>query len=353
MGPIAVGDVISFLETDFPLHFQESWDNSGLQIGSFDRIVDRVVVSLDVDQCSLEKASSSSLIISHHPLFFKPLKSLDFNLPLGSLVQKIINLGVSVYSAHTNLDVCCHGVSDELASLFEILEPKVLKVSQTIPLYKLVVYVPVEAFEVFRLAMLDAGLGHIGAYSHCSFSALGEGTFKPGEATSPYIGQVGQLSKVSEYRFESIIDSLNLSRVLAVMKQVHPYEEVAYDVIKLDNSAQSLGFGRYGVTQSIHARELENIMPGVWKGSHETDRIITSLAVCGGSGGDLVEVAVKKNVQCLVTGDVDYHQSCLARDYGLLVFDVGHRASESVILEPLRKRLQNHFGDNLQVIVSN
>lgn len=101
--------------------------------------------------------------------------------------------------------------------------------------YKLVVYVPLTHFDKVREAIGKAGGGKLGKYSFCSFTTKGIGRFKPEKGAKPYMGVVGKLESVEEERIEVTCDKKSFKSIISAMKKVHPYEEVAYDVYKLEN----------------------------------------------------------------------------------------------------------------------
>ncbi|HXF60177.1 MAG TPA: hypothetical protein VNK95_01090 [Caldilineaceae bacterium] len=98
---------------------------------------------------------------------------------------------------------------------------------------KLVVFVPKSHADVVRQAMGDAGAGRIGLYSHCSFSGEGVGRYQPLEGAHPAIGEVGKPEAVAEERIEAVCERAQAKAVIAAIRQVHPYEEVALDIYPL------------------------------------------------------------------------------------------------------------------------
>jgi hypothetical protein len=101
--------------------------------------------------------------------------------------------------------------------------------------YKVVVFVPWGALDVVRAAMARAGAGVIGAYDWCSFAAKGRGTFRGGEGASPAVGEAGRLEEVTEWRLEMVAAGDVVEQVVAALVAAHPYEEVAYDVYRLED----------------------------------------------------------------------------------------------------------------------
>ena len=101
--------------------------------------------------------------------------------------------------------------------------------------YKLVVFVPQTHVENVRIAVCSAGAGHSGKYDNCAFMAPGIGCFRPLKGAKPFKGQKGKLERVGEARLETIVPASKIKRVIAAMKKAHPYEEPAYDVVRLEN----------------------------------------------------------------------------------------------------------------------
>lgn len=117
-----IKDVIKFLEERFPLSLQEDWDNSGLQIGNIENDLTNIMISLDLDEQTIQKAKEKScnLIINHHPFLFSSIKSIDLNEEKGKIIKDLIKNDITVFAMHTNLDIGKGGVNDNLAKLLEL-----------------------------------------------------------------------------------------------------------------------------------------------------------------------------------------------------------------------------------------
>ncbi|MQL53145.1 Nif3-like dinuclear metal center hexameric protein, partial [Desulfofundulus thermobenzoicus] len=240
--------ICELLEGLAPLELAEPWDNPGWQLGDPGVPVERVLLSLDVDEgvCREAIEMSARLIITHHPLFFKEIKEIRLDSPRGALVAGLIKAGIGVYAAHTNLDSARWGVNDALARRLNLRDIQVLRPVREKYL-KLVVFVPLDHVDGVREALGKAGAGWIGNYSDCTFGVQGTGTFRPREGTNPYIGTRGQLEKVPEVRLETILPKRLEKQVIEAMLRAHPYEEVAYDLYPLANSFPTgRGLGRVG-----------------------------------------------------------------------------------------------------------
>lgn len=244
MGKLVNGqEIIRLFEQFSPKALAVEGDKIGLQIGTLNKKIKNVMVTLDVLEETVDEAIAKNvdLIIAHHPPVFRPLKNIVTDQPGGRLIEKCIKHDIAVYAAHTNLDVADGGVNDMLADALGLEETKVLVPTYAESLKKLAVYVPKEYEEKVRKALGDAGAGHIGAYSHCAFSSEGIGSFRPLEDANPFIGQAGELERVQEVRIETVYPSGIEKTVLAAMKKAHPYEEVAFDIYPVEQSPLQKG----------------------------------------------------------------------------------------------------------------
>lgn len=346
---VKAAQIINFLEEFAPPDLAETWDNSGLQVGSLNAEVQGVLLALDPDPASVaEAARLGYMLITHHPLLIKGISRIDTARTPGMLIRQALLADVTIYCLHTNLDSTPGGVSDCLAELLGLSGIKVLK-PQPANLFKLVVYVPLSHMDSLRKALGEAGAGHIGQYSHCSFAALGEGSFLPGDGANPYLGSPGQLELVQEYRLETVIKPSHLGRALAAMAKVHPYEEVAYDLFRIENMAEH-GLGRIGKlpeSVSLHDFALRVAKTLGCSGVRVTgsDQPVQKVAVVGGSGADYLREAWQKGAHCLITGDIKYHQAKQAEELGIALIDPGHYHSEALILPVLAQLLARAVPD--------
>ena len=345
---IKAKEVIDLIEQMAPLSLAETWDNSGWQTGDPQQSVRRVVVALDFTREVLIVAEreKAELIIPHHPFIFKPLRALRYDQPAGALLRDLVQAGISLYSAHTNLDNAATGVSQVLANKLGLQETQVLGISQREKLIKLVVFIPAGHEDAVRQAVSAAGAGWIGNYSHCTFQTEGTGTFLPLKGAAPYLGRTGQLEKAAEYRLETVVPERLVKPVVQAMLTAHPYEEVAYDLYPLQLAGPGYGPGRIGKLAnpgklSSLAEQVKSVLqlpilrtyghPGQW---------IERAAVCGGSGAFLIPEAAAQGAQVLITGDVKYHEVQEAHDLGLAVIEAGHGPTEFPAIECLTAYLQ-------------
>lgn len=241
--------IIEMFEQFSPKQYAMEGDPIGLHVGQLNKPVTKVMIALDVLEEVVDEAIECGveLIIAHHPLIYRPLKKIDTTVAGGRIIEKLIKHDIAVYVAHTNLDVAKGGVNDLLADALQLQDTEVLIPTHETALKKLVVYVPKVDEQKIREALGKAGAGAVGNYSYCSFSGEGTGRFLPGEGSEPAIGSLGKLEAVAEVRVETIFPENIEKKVLSAMIKAHPYEEVAYDIYKLENKGESLGLGKIGV----------------------------------------------------------------------------------------------------------
>jgi dinuclear metal center YbgI/SA1388 family protein len=255
-----VSEVMAALDTIAPPHLALDGDPRGLLIGDPAATVDSVLVALDVTPSIARQASETGaqMIIAHHPLIYHPLKRLVATEPHPSGVAlHCARHGIALACAHTNWDVAPGGVNDILARLAGIEdEAKSLRITYREPLVKVVVFVPVASREAVMEAMATAGAGALGHYDRCAFWTDGVGTFRPLSGASPYVGAIGHAGTVSESRLEMMVSAAKSADVVAAMKAAHPYEEVAYDVYPIANTASEYGLGRIGELPKPSPRAL-------------------------------------------------------------------------------------------------
>lgn len=356
-----VKDVIKYLNELAPPFLIEKWDNSGLQVGSFNKEVKKVLLSLDVSQKAINYGINNKvdMIITHHPFFFDNVKRISYDDNRGKILYNLIKKDITVYSLHTNLDACSNGVSEILGNLLKIKDMKVLAPTHTEKLYKLVVFVPQTHSEEVRKAITEKGGGHIGNYSHCTFSTKGIGTFKPLKGTNPFIGEEGKIEEVEEIRIETVLLSTKLPDAIEGMKEAHPYEEVAYDVYPLINKYVEYGHGRIGFLEKAttikdYAEEIKiSLNCDDIRVYGNLNKRVKKVALCGGRGADFISDAFKKGADVYVTGDIKYHDAQLASELGISLIDAGHYHTEKHILDYLKKYIIERSRDEISVEIFN
>ena len=346
---VTLSEFVRWLEGLIPPSFQEGYDNSGLQVGDPAAMVSSVLLTVDVTPEVIEEAIAGGfdLVLSHHPLIFRPLKRLAFGSNSEACVAAAIRNGISVYSAHTSFDNMGSGVSRIPAEKIGLEGIRVLEPLKG-KLMKLVTFVPESHAGAVRDALFAAGAGSIGNYDSCSFNVSGEGTFRAGEGAEPFAGRVGELHTEPEVRIEVVIPSHLKGACISAMLAAHPYEEVAWDLIALENEYTGAGAGAAGTLPAPLAGTalLERLrtltgLP-VIRYSGAPARTITTVAVCGGAGSHLISSAARAGADAFITGDIKYHTFTEASKE-MLVADIGHYESEKFSLEILYNLIQKKF----------
>lgn len=344
-----IADIVQYLNAFAPYTYQESYDNSGLLVGDAQKEVTGIVVALDCTEAVVEEAVAmgANVVLTHHPLIFKGLKRLTGSNYVERTVIKAIQHDVALLAIHTNLDNVFFGVNHMIGSQLGLQQMRILAPKDAV-LFKLGVFVPADAAETVRNAMAEAGAGQIGNYDSCSFSVAGSGRFRPGDEAQPYIGESGKLEVVSEERIEVVVNQHALSAVERAMKNAHPYEEVAYDVVAMRNTNEYIGSGMVGELaepMEVHAF-LQFVKAqfgcGVIRFTQPHRETIRKVAVCGGSGGFLLKDAIRAGADVFITADYKYHEFFDA-DQKIVIADIGHFESEQFTSHLLVDKLTKKF----------
>ena len=341
--------ITNYLESLAPLNYQENYDNSGLIVGNANDEVNAALVALDCTEQIVDEAIAKgcNLIITHHPIVFKGLKKFNGKTYVERVVQKAIKNNIALYAIHTNLDHVAHGVSGEICKRLGIENAKILAPKNNL-LKKLVTFCPTAQADEVRNALFSAGGGDISNYSECSFNVEGTGTFKAGNGTNPFVGQVGEQHREAEVRIETIFKVQDERKILLALLENHPYEEVAYDIYALENKLDNVGAGMIGwLPQEMEAHEflhhVKNKMQAkVIRHTNLLGRKIKKVAVCGGSGSFLLKQAIAAGADAFITADFKYHEFFDAEDK-LIICDIGHYESEQFTSNLLIDNIQEKF----------
>lgn len=344
-----IHEVIDILERFAPVRYQESYDNSGLLLGNRNSPVKGVLLTLDVTEKVVDEAImlGANLIIAHHPLIFTGLKSVTGKNSTEKIVIRCIKNDIAVYAAHTNIDNNFRGVSYKMAEKLSLKDVQPL-VTYSGQLLKLVTFIPESHADQVRKAIFDAGAGTIGNYDSCSFNITGEGTFRAMEGAKPFVGQINELHKEREIRFETIFPQHLEDQIVRAMLKSHPYEEVAYDIYPLTNENPLTGAGAVGTLeneeqeQSFLLKVKDVFGCQVIRHTDFLNKPVKKVAVCGGSGYIFLKNAIKSHADVFITADLKYHQFSEAEDK-ILLADIGHYESEQFILEVFYDLLIKNF----------
>lgn len=351
-----ISAIISALEAWANPAIQEKWDNSGLQLGSPMDECTGVLVCLDVTPAIVDEAAKlgCNLIVSHHPLFFKPLKKLTGSTPAGACALNAIAAGITIYSSHTAADSARGGVSYLLAERLGVKPLKALAPLEG-QLVSLRVTVPADHAMAVQAALFDAGAGALGAYDCCSFASEGTGTFRPLPNSNPAIGQVGEAQTVDETEIAVVLTADKMRAVEQALLQTHPYEMPAYQFTPMLNTIADMGLGVYGIFEAEEpmgqlqfAQHVKKTLgcKGLRTSAIDPDPElrIRRVAVCGGAGGEFIGRAAAMGAQAYVTADVRYHDFVDYRGQ-LLIIDAGHFDTEAPFKQAVAQMIAGKFPD--------
>ncbi|MFS3128762.1 Nif3-like dinuclear metal center hexameric protein [Nocardioides sp. Bht2] len=358
-----LGEVVDLLHRWYPPATADSWDAVGLVLGDPGRSVRKVHFAVDPSPEVAEEAvaAKADLLVVHHPLFLKPVTSVAATTPKGRTLQTLATGGCALLTAHTNADQALSGVSESLALALGLTDLTPIIAAPAEPRDKFVVFVPTDAAAPVRAAMAEAGAGAIGDYDHCSFSAHGVGRFRPLPGADPAIGTVGDIAVVEEDRIEVVVPRRLRSAVLVAMRNAHPYEEPAFDIVELaDAGEQSTGTGRIGTvpatTLAEFAQHVAGVLPATEHGVRvggDPQRPVSRVAVCGGAGDFLLDRLAGSDVDVYLTSDLRHHPAAeFLEKNGPALIDVAHWAAESTWLPVVRQRLADALGDTVECTVS-
>ncbi|MBF6627685.1 MAG: Nif3-like dinuclear metal center hexameric protein [Proteiniphilum sp.] len=329
-----IKEIIQLIEQVAPLPLQEDYDNSGLQVGDQGREVTGVLLSIDVTENVIDEAIAlgCNLIISHHPLAFRPFRSLTGKNYVERCMMEAIRNDIAIYAAHTNLDNARGGVNYKLAEMLELQNVKILQPKEN-ALLKFVTTVPVQHADSVRNALFNAGAGHIGNYDSCSYNLTGEGTFRPREGANPHAGELGTFHFEPEVRIETVIPVMKKEEVLRALLAIHPYEEPVFDLYPIANEWGQNGSGVVGVLpEAMPEQEFLYLLKDIFnlptiRHTKIEGKEIRDVAICGGAGAFLIPRAISYGADAFITGEARYN------DYydvegRLLLAVVGHYESE-------------------------
>ena len=353
-----VCDVIEIMENWAPSQLAESWDNVGLISGDPENNIESVIVTLDITEetISLAQKNRPSIVVSHHPPIFRPLKNLSGSEMSSRIIRSAVKKDLSLYTSHTNLDQASDGVSKALAEKLELKNITFLSPGN-FEFFKFVIFTPPEYTDKIREAAGYAGAGIIGEYRLCSFTSRGTGTYIPSNDASPYEGKSAELSRVSEDRIEMVVPAPLISKVVEETRKVHPYEEMAYDLIHLHQKEPFFGYGAFGdlqkplelpffiekVSQSLNIEKL--------KVSKCEKKSIKHVAVMGGRGKDYISKAISVGADAFVTGEIGHHDF-LDNGSSIILVDASHRATELPVLNKIKERLHTSQSlKNIEIII--
>lgn len=343
-------EICQYLDSVFPLAYQEDYDNSGLLVGDPQNEVFGILICFDLTERIIDEAIAEkrNLIVSHHPLIFKGLKKINKTSASERIIIKAIKNDISIYAAHTNLDNSKNGINGYVANLLGLKNSKILSPVED-DLFKLIVFCPEDHAGNVRQSMFSAGSGNVGNYDSCSFNSEGFGTFRGNEAATPFVGNKNEIHFEKEQKIETIVPKYLLNSVLSAMIKAHPYEEVAYDLIPLKNLNIEVGAGIVGdLPKVLPVKEFMEILKSTLQlqiirhNSSDLSQEIHRVAYSGGSGSFLIHSAFREKADIFISGDIKYHDFFDFQNR-LLIADIGHFESERMVQDILFDVLTKKF----------
>ncbi|MDD5622859.1 MAG: Nif3-like dinuclear metal center hexameric protein [Actinomycetota bacterium] len=334
-------DLTLCLDRIFNKDIAPGWDKTGLQIGNLEKDIKKILVALDVSLEVADEAvkTKSDLVLTHHPLIHDPLDNILSSTTGGKQILKLIENGIASYCAHTNYDAMAGGLNDLIAGKLDLVNTEIIE-DRYEQWYKFTVFVPIEVEEEIRKVICSRGGGQWKDYSYCTFNTKGKGTFIPGKGSKPYTGKAGKMSYVDEVRIECIVKETNLDSLINAVAKVHPYEEMAYDIYKIENKFRESGFGRLGELKkpqyfknlaSTIKKTLE-IDSFAWMSKNDIkakDKKIQKVAVASGSSDSLTDRFVDMECDLIIVGEIKYHNALRIAESGKIIITTGHGSSEA------------------------
>jgi dinuclear metal center YbgI/SA1388 family protein len=345
-----ISTVLNHLESRFPLHWQEEFDNCGVQCGDRQQEITGALICFDISELVVNEAIAlgKNLIISHHPLIFgNGLKKIEPNNTIGRIICKTLKNNILIYSMHTCIDAGAGGGNDLFAEKLNLQEVELLS-PKCLQMQKLSFYVPVDFAVSVKDALFALGCGQTGNYERCCYTQEGIGSFKPKAGAQPFIGEQSREETVPEQRIELLFPSVLQSAVIKTLYRVHPYEEPAFDIMPVIKEYQNVGLGRIGklahpMTMADFCQFMKKQLDlKTFRISGKINRKIEKVALCGGSGGSFIKTALTAGADVYITGDVRYHDFFIA-DNQMIIADIGHFESEHFIREIICAELKGKF----------
>lgn len=359
-----VKDLVDRFEQFAPKKLAIDHDPVGLQIGSLNNELHKVMTTLDVRPEVVDEAIANSVdfIFAHHPVMFHPAKNLNLDVPQNAMYAKLLTHGITVYAAHTNLDSADGGMNDWLAQQLGLLHIGGLVPGYESSVFRLTVQVPKVYATAVRMSLVDAG-GEVSSDQFAGYTYEIDGTvyYVPKAGADPTIGVAGEPREVEDSRLEFEVPERKLSTVLKTLRDVHPLNNPLYNLIKLADKRYRFTMGRIGelptqMSLEDFAKKCKQVfnISGLRVIANDLSRPVKKVAILGGDGGKFFNLAQQKGADVYVTGDVYYHtgHDMLAAD--LPVIDPGHHI-ESICIPRLASLFQKWATENnwpLQVIQS-
>ena len=350
---------INILNQIAPIEFAEDFDNVGLLVGNENNILTNILVCHDALETVIDEAiaKNCNFVICFHPIIFSGLKKITGKSYVERAVMKAIRNDIAIYAMHTALDNHSEGVNKIFCDAIGIVKTKIL-IPKKNYIQKLITFAPNNDAETIRNALFEAGAGRIGNYENCSFNSEGIGTFQGNEKSNPVIGHRFEFKTEHETKIEVTFEKHLQRQILKALFDAHIYEEVAYEIVALENKHQNIGLGMIGeleteMTEQDFLEMVHNKIDA--KGIRHSEFLnkkVKKIAVLGGAGSFAISNAIVAEADVFLTADLKYHQFYEAENKILLV-DVGHYESERYtknhIVAQISKKMIN-FAPNSEKI---
>jgi dinuclear metal center YbgI/SA1388 family protein len=346
-------DIVTLLHRRYDPRTADSWDRVGLVCGDPDELVEQVMFAVDPVGVVVDEAIADGvqLLVTHHPLFLSGVHGIPADDPKGRVLHRLVRARIGLLAAHTNADNARPGVSDAIATALGLAQVVALEPldAEPDPIDKYIVFVPVADTGALIDAMAAAGAGEIGDYDRAAFSAPGTGTFRPLEGANPTIGAIGRIETVAESMLQMVAPRRRRAEVIAALREAHPYEEPAFDVIALADVPSGRGGGRVGdlaepMTLADFADLVAATLPSVAQGvrvAGDPRRSVRRVAVCGGSGDSMLAAATASGADVYVTSDLRHHRASEHLEAGgCALIEVAHWAAEWMWLPQAARLLE-------------
>ena len=360
----SLAEVIAALESRYDPSLAEDWDAVGLVCGDPAETIRSVLFAVDPTAAVVDEAidTGADLVVTHHPLLLTPVHGVPADDPKCRLVHRLIRAGIGLFTAHTNADRAAdHGVNDALAAVLGLVDPTPLETVPAPHTDTLVVFTPVAHADRLVDVLSEAGAGVIGDYTRCVWQTTGTGAFIPGDGAHPAIGSHGTLERVPEIRLEMVVPRARRAEVQRALHAWHPYEDPGYTFFENSRTPSRAGLGRVGELPTVltlrqFAERVAAVLPETTGGvrvAGDPEGLIRTVAVCGGSGGSLLDAATAAGADVLLTSDLKHHLASEAGESGgPALCDVAHVASEWPWLPVAADLLHRDLGGRVHVAVS-
>lgn len=362
-----VQSLIDAIERLAPPAAAEPWDRNGLQLGRPSRdLSGPVLLTIDLTEAVLDEAidAGAGAIIAYHCPIWNPLTTLTDRTPAERIILRAAEAGIAIYSPHTALDAAPGGVTDWLCEGLSGGEStdatgRIAGDCRALTAHlataegeqvKIVTFLTADALEPVRNALATAGAGRIGNYTLCSFTVSGTGTFLGSDDAHPAIGEPGKLEQIQEHRLEMVCSRRSLPIAVETLREFHPYEEPAFDIMKLEpKPMRRVGTGRKLVLDraagmTTLCERLKNHLGRsrvryALANNRTPDTPVSAIGVVPGAGESLIDRAAAEGCELFVTGEMKHHEVLRAVNLGLSVIVAGHTNTERGYLPRLRARL--------------